>query len=304
MRVLMTTDMEGVSQITDHRQCWPAFPAYWREGRELYTAEVAAAAAGLLEGGASAVGIADTHGNGNWHNLFLQKLPDNVEMVDVHAQRDDFDASFQLGMHARCGTQDGFMSHTHLPHFRMAIDGALITEAHEFAWDRGLPLLGVTGDAALERELDGGLSGTPFLAVKHSTSRTATVPDSGGAEALRAFARQCALDWRQRPAALPSERFTLEISLDPDLIQHLDPAAGLTRQSDAVVALSGTDWRRDAQPAIKAAFAVALRPWIATLDGVKLASEEVMLQQDPQKLERFRRYLDDWMQDQDESWVV
>ena len=307
MRVLMTTDMEGVSQITDHRHCWPAFPEYWREGRDLYTAEVAAAAAGLLDGGASAVGIADTHGNGNWHNLFLSNLPDGVEIVGVHARHNDFDASFQLGMHARCGTLDGFMSHTHLPRFRMAVDGALITECHEFAWDAGLPLLGVTGEAALERELDGGLSGMPFLAVKHSNSRTATTPDSsptGSIEALRAFARQCVLHWSERPVARPPERFTLEISLDPDLIQHIEPDTGLIRQSAAVAALSGTDWQRDAQPAIRAAFAAALRPWIATLNGLKVSSEEVMLQQNPEKLEHFRNYLTAWMQAQDESWRV
>jgi len=304
MRILLTTDMEGVSRITDHRQCWPAFPEYWHEGRELYTAEVVAVATGLIEAGASAVGIVDTHGNGNWHNLFLQKLPDNVETVAVHAQHDDFDASFQLGMHPRCGTLNGFMSHTHLPNFRMALDGKLITECHEFAWDRGLPLIGVTGDAALERELDGGLSGTPFLAVKHSTSRTVTAPADEGTEALRTFARQCALDWSERPAARPPERFALEISLDPQLVEHIEPAAGFIRQSEAVVALSGTDWQRDAQPAIKAAFAAALRPWIATLDGVTLSSEKVMLQQDPEKLVRFREYLHDWMTSQDAAWVV
>jgi hypothetical protein len=224
-------------------------------------------------------------------------------MVNVHAPRDDFDASFQLGMHARCGTLDGFMSHTHLPQFRMALDGELITECHEFAWDRGLPLIGVTGDAALERELDGSLDGTPFLAVKHSTSRTATTPDSGGTEALHAFARQCALDWKECPSARPPERFTLEISLDPDLIQHLDPDAGLTCQSAAVVAVRGTDWRRDAQPAIKAAFSAALRPWIATLNGVAFTSEEVLLQQDARKLERFREYLSAWMSGEDEPWL-
>lgn len=307
MRILLTTDMEGVSQITDHRQCWPAFPEYWREGRTLYTAEVAAVAAGLLEGGASSVGIADTHGNGNWHNLLLARLPAAVELVDLHARHDGYDASFQLGMHPRCGTLDGFMSHTHLPNFRMALDGALITECHEFAWDAGLPLLGVSGEAALERELDGGLSGTPFLAVKRSTSRAETTPSfdpAGSAEALREFARTSVLNWKERPAVRPPETFTLEMSLNPDVIPYIKPASGLTRESAAVVSLTGTAWLQDAQPAIRAAFSAALRPWIAALDGVKLSSEETMLQQDPHKLERFREYLDNWMTGQDEAWVV
>ena len=52
MRVLVLADMDGVAQITDRRECWPACPEYWRTGRGKATADAAAAAAGLLVGGA------------------------------------------------------------------------------------------------------------------------------------------------------------------------------------------------------------------------------------------------------------
>jgi hypothetical protein len=51
MRVVLQADMEGVAQIIDYRKCFPVYPAYWRTGRSRMTADVAAAAQGLFEGG-------------------------------------------------------------------------------------------------------------------------------------------------------------------------------------------------------------------------------------------------------------
>ena len=46
MRALLWTDMEGISGVTDHRPCWPAFPEYWETGRLAFTDEVVSAATG------------------------------------------------------------------------------------------------------------------------------------------------------------------------------------------------------------------------------------------------------------------
>jgi D-aminopeptidase len=48
MRVALSADMEGVSQLDDWRAVLAFDPAYWREGRAQMEAEVAAAARGLL----------------------------------------------------------------------------------------------------------------------------------------------------------------------------------------------------------------------------------------------------------------
>ena len=74
MRALVLADMDGVAQITDRRECWPACPEYWRTGRGKATADAAAAAAGLLAGGATEVVIGDNHGAG-WPNLIAAALP-------------------------------------------------------------------------------------------------------------------------------------------------------------------------------------------------------------------------------------
>ncbi len=72
-RVLLLADMEGVSQIDDFRECWPIYSEYWQTGRQKMTADVAAAAQGLLDGGASEVGIVNGHGFG-YPNIIEEEL--------------------------------------------------------------------------------------------------------------------------------------------------------------------------------------------------------------------------------------
>src|SRR4051812_45140240 len=59
MLVALSADMEGVSQLDDWRAIFAFDPAYWREGRAQMEAEVAAAARGLLTGGADEVVVFD-----------------------------------------------------------------------------------------------------------------------------------------------------------------------------------------------------------------------------------------------------
>src|SRR5690606_36348663 len=153
-RVLLLADMEGISWIDDYRQCWPIYPEYWQTGRATMTADVAAAARGLLDGGASEVLVVNGHGFG-YPNILEADLPAGARLleedeVNPMLRSGEFDATLQVGRHARCGTKHGFMSHTQTPDFRVAIDGAPITESHINAWRANRPLLGVIGDAALE----------------------------------------------------------------------------------------------------------------------------------------------------------
>jgi D-aminopeptidase len=69
MLVALSADMEGVSQLDDWRAIFAFEPAYWREGRAQMEAEVAAAARGLLTGGADEVVVLDNHASGNPINI-------------------------------------------------------------------------------------------------------------------------------------------------------------------------------------------------------------------------------------------
>jgi hypothetical protein len=91
MRVLLWADMEGMSRVADHCECWPVFLEYWRAGRRKFTGEVVAAATGLLQGGASAVFVVNGHGLG-WPNVLWDELPERVVPADDDAWGEGFDA--------------------------------------------------------------------------------------------------------------------------------------------------------------------------------------------------------------------
>lgn len=303
MRVLLWTDMEGMSGVVDHRQCWPAFLQYWRTGRRAFTDEVLAAAGGLLDGGATQVAVVNGHGL-NWPNLLWEELPDRVEPADDRAWAEGFDAMFQVGFHARAGTPAGFMAHTMVPGLAVAADGRPLTESHIWAWLVTLPVLGITGDAALGDQLDGILDGTPFLAVKSARTRGAAIPSDGRPEdrlaAIRTFAAGCA-GRTPVPLVVPA-RFTFSVSLDPSLAADAEGHAGLDRTGPATLSKQATDWSRDAQPALQAAMGAALRPLLAAQDGLDLSSEEAVQHQDAAGLERCRSFYDRWAERDIEAW--
>jgi D-amino peptidase len=107
MRVVIVFDMEGTSHIGDFRELCPIFPEYWDIGRAKLTNDVAAAARGLLAGGATEVVVMNHHGAGEveWPNVVPEDLPDGVTIVewDKLAMRSEVDAMFQVGAHARGG---------------------------------------------------------------------------------------------------------------------------------------------------------------------------------------------------------
>src|SRR5216110_1877886 len=75
MRVVLSTDMEGISQLSRPREIVAACPEYWETGRPAYEAEVVAACEGLLAGGATEVVVIDNHASGNPANFAADALP-------------------------------------------------------------------------------------------------------------------------------------------------------------------------------------------------------------------------------------
>jgi D-aminopeptidase len=307
VRVILFADIEGAAQITDYRECLPFFPDYWRSGRDKMTDDVVADAEGLLSGGASIVRVIDAHGPGGWPNLVARRSPDGATMLTGLLQPDAFDAAFRAGFHARCGTVNGFMSHIHVPAaLRIKVDGSLITENHSAAWKGGVPVLGVTGDDALHRELDGTLAGTPFLSVKHSTSRTDTTPHfrdgKASAVAIRKFARQCVQEASERVSPSFPRDSLVAISTNPRAIEALAGQHGLKRTSDATVSVTGSEWRHDIRPRIGVAAMAASESLDVVLKQLDLSTYEAMQAQDPLLLGRLRDYISDWMHTLHADW--
>ncbi len=309
-QVLLIADMEGTSGITDYRECWPVFTQYWESGRQHMMADVIAAAQGLLDGGATGVLIVNGHGFG-YPNIDASQLPEGCRLISDEEetaviQSGEFDASFQVGRHARCGTREGFMSHTQTPDFRVSIDGKIITESHINAWRANRPLLGVVGDAALEAELDGALKGTPFMAVKESQSRVETTPvhenEAAATAAIRAFAAWCVVNGDNRDAPELPERFTFSCCLNGALADLAVNRYGLLRTSPSVLVKSCLDWWTDAEPALQAGMAASMQPWLRAWRGIDFSSLEALNQQDPAALIRARSFIDEWMHRKETGW--
>jgi hypothetical protein len=193
-----------------------------------------------------------------------------------------------------------------VPEFRIKVNDALITENHVLAWLTGVPVLGITGDRALAPELDGVLTGTPFLEVKHSTSRTETSlaypdPDERAA-AIREFAAECVAAAGERDLpTLPAESQVI-VSMNPKYIDDSLEAQGLQRRSAATLAMTGSDWRGEIWPRVRLAARAAtwvLDEYASQLD---LTNPAVLDTADQEILRRFRERFDAWMHTLHPAW--
>jgi D-amino peptidase len=112
MRVLIMSDMEGVSGIVKWSQVNGGAPMY-EEGRRLYTEEINAAVRGAKAAGATEVVAVDCHGaGGDWtFNSFVPELIDpDCTWVSGHPWsryteifETGCDVALMIGMHARSG---------------------------------------------------------------------------------------------------------------------------------------------------------------------------------------------------------
>jgi D-aminopeptidase len=290
--------MEGISQIRSYRELWAAFPDYWDSGRAATTADAVAAINGLAAGGATSITVCEVHGPVPGTIIDLEELPHEAIRIDqdellrqLPRGRAAFDALFLLGWHARCGTTGGFMSHTGGLSLRIAVDGNPITEAHIYALRASVPVIGITGDAALEGQLDGILEGTPFLAVKKAITRAEAeplYPPEGSATAIEAFASWCVKNISERGRQRHPDRMLLSISMPPKTADLVDGTHGLRRTSPAIMAASVTDWWYDAEPAVRAAQEMSFMPWRDAADDIG----------------RFQNYLTRWSNESEAEWLT
>lgn len=186
MRVVIMSDMEGVSGITTWEQVSNGEAAY-EEARVLYTQEVNAAIRGAKAGGADEVVVIDFHGAGgprSFNSYVGDLLEPDCTWVAHHAWlhyeallEQPCDAVLIVGAHARMGTPDGVLCHTvsSTSWRNLWFNGELVGEtALNAAWwgHHGVPVLMVAGDAAACREARAALGdGLTTVQVKRGLSR-------------------------------------------------------------------------------------------------------------------------------------
>jgi D-aminopeptidase len=307
MLVALSADMEGISGLSDPREIIAFGRPYWLTGRRRLTADVAAAARGLLAGGADVVVILDNHGSGNPENILVEELPAGARLETWNVfdlEERGVDAMLQVGYHARAGVAS-FISHTYVPGLRLRVDGELISESHGRAWAAGLPVLGIIGAEAHERTL-GSMTGAPFLAVQRSSSMTEAHPAfDDSAAAIEAFASD-AVRGRGLGTEVPTGCL-FEASLPESEAQAGEPqlaAAGWQRRTDTEFAIELRAWPEAREP-LAAAMAAAVAPWVpyfSTFDLTSQAAAEAV--HDDPTLSRGRDEFDAWLTADQPEWLA
>ncbi len=186
LKVLVLYDMEGVSGATSVRHTdFDSQPEYG-EARESLTADVNAAVAGLKAAGASEIIVVDGHGSGNsgGPDVLEEKLLPPAKMIsrdrpfDIYMDSYDqsVDAIVAVAMHAGAGNQTGFLSHTYtIENTQYKVNGIPFNESMILAMGAaryGIPLIMVSGDDQLEKEISRFLPWVKCAIVKHAVDRS------------------------------------------------------------------------------------------------------------------------------------
>jgi len=190
VKVLVLYDMEGVTGATSYKHTSFAEKIEYEQGRKSLTADVNAAIAGLKAAGATEIVVVDGHGSGNSQSpdvLEDQLLPP-AKMIsrdrsfDIYMDSYDhsFDAIVAVAMHAGAGNTVGFCSHTYtLEDSQYRVNGIPYNESMILAMGAAryrIPLIMVSGDDQLEKELKRNLPWVKYAAVKHAVNRSTAEP--------------------------------------------------------------------------------------------------------------------------------
>jgi D-amino peptidase len=260
MRVLIMSDMEGVSGIVKWGQVTGGSPQY-EEGRRLYTGEINAAVRGAFAAGASEVVAVDCHGaGGDWtFNSFVPEMLDSrCEWVSGHAwsrytQMFDSgcDVALMIGMHARSGTPDGVLCHTisTTTWRNLYFNGTCVGEFGinaALCGHYGVPVAVITGDDATCRE-GRALVGDPLtaVAVKQGLSRYSArnIPPPRAQKMIEDGVRS-ALSSRNWPAPyVPARPTTITVDLGTvDSAKEFMGRHGVELVEPLKVVSRGRDW--------------------------------------------------------------
>ena len=117
MKILIASDMEGITGVTNWDQVTPGHPEYARF-RKLMTDDVNAAVRGAFGAGANEVVVADGHWNGS--NILIEELDPRARLNSgspapfgmMQGVDQKVDGVLFIGYHARQGSQWAVLDHT------------------------------------------------------------------------------------------------------------------------------------------------------------------------------------------------
>ena len=117
MKILIATDMEGITGVTTWEHVTPGHAEYARF-RKLMTQDVNAAIRGAADAGATDIIVADGHWNGS--NILIEELDPRARLNSgspspfsmMQGIDESVDGVFFVGYHARNGTPNAVLDHT------------------------------------------------------------------------------------------------------------------------------------------------------------------------------------------------
>jgi D-amino peptidase len=182
--------MEGISGINNWKMTSFGYPEY-EAGRRFLTSDVNAAIAGLIDGGAKEIVVTDAHGSGNPDpDILLDKMDKraSLEIRDtafapyIDSPNSSYQAIVCIGMHARANS-NGFLAHTYTLEPAFNVNGMDFTETTIIAASAarfGVPVIMVSGDDVLEKQIKEQFPEIQYAVVKNARSRAwcDTLPQS------------------------------------------------------------------------------------------------------------------------------
>lgn len=244
MTILISADMEGATGVTWPADCEPG-TEQWQRCRRMFTSDVNAAVAGLIDGGADGVLINEAHAT--MRNLLLEELDERAVMLTgrhkeltmlAGIERAGITGVVFLGYHAAAGTE-GVLAHTYLANSitSVRLNGATGSEGRlnaAVAAEYGVPVIMVTGDDRTCADAAWYAPAARTVAVKECVTRYAAIcpPPAVTAAAIRAAARDAAALAGRQQAAAPGD-FRVEVEVDAaQLAQAAAMVPGVSRTGD------------------------------------------------------------------------
>ena len=220
MKVLISTDMEGVTGVTAPDDVEPGTAAYERF-RRLFMRDVNAAIGGAFDGGATDVLV--NEGHDGMRNLLIEELDDRVQLVVGNHKplimMEGIDRGMDLvllvGYHAPAG-EAGVLSHTFLSRAitDVKVNGETCSEGRMNAMLAGSFGVGVgllTGDQAACADAVRYIPGIRTVAVKEQIDRYAAIclPPSRTDPLIREAAALACKDAQSHPPLVIQSPFPM-----------------------------------------------------------------------------------------------
>ena len=183
MKILIATDMEGITGVTTWDQVTPGHAEYARF-RKLMTQDVNAALRGAFEAGAEEAVVADGHWNGS--NILVEELHSRARLNTgspspfsmMQGINESVDGVIFIGYHARNGSPNAILDHTWSSRTvaNVWLNDILTGEYGlnaSLAGHFGVPVIMVSGDQTACAQVTELLGDMETAVVKQATGRFA-----------------------------------------------------------------------------------------------------------------------------------